>query len=232
MKKILLIVLLLSITICFNNLMAQKDTLKNEVADFGFMFFPIEFPSIENDALNEQLQAFGFPSANYPKACIGVGWQASYNRYIATFSFNQTTKRNVQSDYLSKTSYRSFSLNIGYDLLKYPYFSIYPYAGYKSGRLNYLCRDALTSESSFDNYFKTDLKYKEITNFRSHIDLGMGFSCQTNGAMINFRFGYLFPLEKVRWKMNDNQMELTNSPSIYYNYYFSIIVGMGYMDVH
>jgi hypothetical protein len=45
--------------------------------------------------------------------------------------------------------------------------------------------------------------------------------------LINFRFGYLLPLEKVRWNINDNQIKLANAPSIKYNYYFSLTIGFG-----
>lgn len=45
--------------------------------------------------------------------------------------------------------------------------------------------------------------------------------------LVNFRFGYLVPLEKVRWNIDNNQTTLTNSPTINYNYYFTLILGLG-----
>ena len=225
MIKRILIILLLSL-ICFcNNLMAQKDTLKNNVGGF-FLTMPIEFPVIDNNVLNEQLSSFGFPPANYSTANIGIGLQFYFNQVIASFSFCKTTKNNEKDDYSTKVEYRSTSLNVGYDLLKSQRFSLYPYVGFKGCGLNYYYRDRLLDETSFDNYFKTDLKYKEITNSRGHLDLGVGFSHQWF-YLINFRFGYLLPLEKIRWNMNNNQTTLSNSPTINYNYYFSLTMGLG-----
>ena len=225
MKKGILIVFLLSLIGFCNNLMAQKDTLKNNV--FGaFLTMPIEFPIIDNSAINGQLSSLGFPSANYSIANIGIGLQLYLNRVITSFSFCKTTKNNEQSYHLTEVEYRSTSLNIGYDLLKSQWFSLYPYVGFKGCGLNYYYRDILQDETSFDNYFKTDLKYKEITNSRGHLDLGIGFSHQWF-YLINFRFGYLLPLEKIRWNMNNNQTILSNSPTINYNYYFSLTIGLG-----
>jgi hypothetical protein len=223
MRKGIFIVLLL--VGFLNNLMAQKDTLKNNV--FGvFLIMPIEFPIIDNNALNVQLNGLGFPSANYSTANIGIGFQLYLNRVMTTFSFCKTTKNNEQSSHLTEIEYRSTSFNIGYDLLKSQRFSLYPYIGFKGCGLNYLYREKLSDESSFDNYFNTDLKYKEITNSRAHLDLGVGFSHQWF-YLINFRFGYLLPLEKIRWNMNNNQTTLTNSPTVNYNYYFSLTIGLG-----
>ena len=225
MRKGVLIVLLLSLIGFCNNLMAQKDTLKNNV--FGvFLIMPIEFPIIDNNAINGQLNSLGFPPANYSTANIGIGFQLYLNRIITSFSFCKTTKNNEHGNHLTEVEYRSTSLNIGYDLLKNQWFSLYPYVGFKGCGLNYYYREILLDETSFDNYFKTELKYKEITNSRGHLDMGIGFSHQWF-YLINFRFGYLLPLEKVRWDMNNNKTILSNSPTINYNYYFSLTIGLG-----
>ena len=225
MRKRNLIILLLSLISFCNNLMAQKDTLKNNIGGF-FLTMPIEFPVIDNNALNDQLSRFEFPPANYSVANIGIGLQLHFNQIIGSFSFCKTTKNNENNNYSTKIEYRSTSLNVGYDLLKSQWFSLYPYVGFKGCGLNYYYRDRLPDETSFDNYFKTDLKYKEITNSRGHLDLGVGFSHQWF-YLINFRFGYLLPLEKIRWNMNNNQTTLSNSPTINYNYYFSLTIGFG-----
>ena len=225
MKKGGLIVLLLAFIGFETNLTAQKDTLKNNISG-AFLTMPIEFPVIDNNALNEQLSSFGFPSANYSTANIGIGLQLYLNRFITSFSFCKTTKTGEQTNYLTKVEYRSTSFNVGYDLINNQRYSIYPLVGFKGCGLNYLYREKLPDETSFDNYFSTDLKYKEITNSRAHLDLGIGFAHHWF-YLINFRFGYLLPLEKVRWNMNNNQVTLSDSPTINYNYYFSLTIGFG-----
>jgi hypothetical protein len=223
MKKVILIALFGLVV--NNQLNAQKDTLKNGVLGF-FFFFPIEFPIINNDALNQQLSTLGFPSVSYPVANVGIGMQWHVNQGVITFSFCKTTKKNEQDNSLTKTAYSSFSFNAGYDLLKTKWFSLYPYLGFKSCGLNYYHQEIIPDEVSFDNYFQTDLKYKEITNSRAHLDLGIGFSHQWFYS-INFRFGYLLPIEKVRWEMNNSKISLSNFPTINYNYYFSLTIGLG-----
>lgn len=204
---------------------AQTDTTKNNL--FGtFLIIPIEFPIIDTKGISEQLTANGFPPANYSTANIGIGLQVYSNRFITTFSFNKTTKKDNNDSYLTEVEYRSTSLNVGYSLTKSKWFSVYPYVGFKGSGLNYLYREKVPNPTTLSNYLQTNLNYKEITNSRAHLDLGVGISHQWF-YLVNFRFGYLMPLEKVRWNINNNKNTLTNSPSINYNYYFTLTLGLG-----
>lgn len=222
-QKILILIFLLAGLA--NGLTAQSDTLKNDA--FGmFMIFPIEFPIIDNQYINNELVGLGFPKCDYPAANIGIGLQYYMNRWIATFSFNKTTKTNDNDTYLTEVEYRSTALNIGYDLTKNHRYSIYPYVGFKGCSLNYLYRDKIANETSFNDYFNTTLDYKEITNSRANLDLGFGLSYQWF-FLINFRTGYLFPLEKSSWNINNSQVRLSSSPVLNYNYYFTLTIGLG-----
>ena len=204
---------------------AQTDTTKNNVLG-AFLIVPIEFPIIDTKGINEQLAANGFPSANYSKANSGIGFQLYTNRFITTFSFNKTTKKDDYDSYLTEVEYRSTSLNVGYSLTKSKWFSVYPYVGFKGSGLNYRYREKEPNPTTLGNYLQTNLNYKEITNSRGHLDLGIGISHQWF-YLVNFRFGYLVPLEKVRWNIDNNQTTLTNSPTINYNYYFTLTLGLG-----
>ena len=208
-----------------HGLFGQTDTLKNNVFG-GFIIFPIEFPILNNEAINNELVGLGFPKCDYPTANFGIGIQLYMNRWITTFSFNKTTKKNDSDTYVTEIEYRSTSFNIGYDLTKNFQYSFYPFIGFKGCGLNYLYREKISNGTSFDNYFNTTLGYKEITNSRANLDLGFGASYQWF-FLINFRAGYLIPLEKVRWNINNNQDELTNSPTLSYNYYFTLTIGLG-----
>lgn len=204
---------------------AQTDTTKNNV--FGaFLIMPIEFPIIDTKGINEQLTTNGFPPANYSTANIGIGFQLYANRFITTFSFNKTTKTDDNDTYLTEVEYRSTSLNVGYSLTKSKWFSVYPYIGFKGSGLNYLYREKVPNPTTLGNYLQTNLNYKEVTNSRAHLDLGIGISHQWV-YLVNFRFGYLVPLEKARWNIDNNQTILTNSPSVNYNYYFTLTLGLG-----
>jgi hypothetical protein len=221
-RKFLVIIFLIGFV---NQISAQTDTLNNNVFG-GFTIFPIEFPIIDNQDLNSVLSGLGFPECDYSPANIGFGLQFYTNRWITTFSFNKTTKKNDSDNYLTEIEYRSTSLNLGYDLTKNYRFSLYPFFGFKGCGLNYLYRDKISNETSFNNYLNTTLEYKEITNSRANLDLGFGVSYQWF-FLINFRTGYLLPLEKASWNINNNQDELSNSPTLSYNYYFTLTIGLG-----
>jgi hypothetical protein len=221
LAKILLIILL-GLT---NKLFSQNDTLKNNVFG-GFVIMPIEFPVIDNDLLNNNLSTLGFPDCDNPTANIGLGIQLYVNRFITTLSFNKTTKKVINDTYLTEVEYRSTSFNIGYDLTKSYKYSLYPYIGFKGCGINYLFREKVSTEISFNNYFQTNLRYQEITNSRANLDLGLGLSTQWF-YLINLRIGYLLPIEEVRWCINNNNDKLTNSPTLKYNCYFTLTIGFG-----
>ncbi len=208
-----------------NQFFGQTDSLKNNV--FGtFLIFPIEFPVIDNEQINNELTGLGYPKCDYSTANIGIGFQLYMNRWITTLSFNKTTKKKDQDSYLTEVEYRSTSFNLGYDLTKNHRYSIYPFVGFKGCGLNYLYREKISNTTSFNNYFNTALEYKEITNSRANLDLGFGFSFQWF-FLVNFRTGYLLPLEEARWNINNNQDRLSNAPTLRYNYYFTLTIGFG-----
>ena len=206
-------------------LQAQSDTLKNEV--FGvFITAPIEFPIIDNREVNNELSELGYPKSNYAAANIGIGIQLHMNRFITALSFNKGTKRDDKESYLSEVEYRSLSFNLGFDLTKNYRYSIYPFAGIKAYEFSYLHQEKITSESSFENYFNTDLAYKEMSYSRMNLDLGIGFSYQWF-FLLSIKAGYLLPLEGAEWNILNTQINLSNSPSMSYNYYFAFTIGLG-----
>lgn len=226
MKQLLRINLTFIISLLMSaKLFAQADTTEHFVFG-GFITLPIEFPIVDVNELNGTLSNLGFPNGKPPTASIGFGLQFHLKKVITTFSFNKTTRKPKTDSTLLEVEYRSTSLNVGYNLLRNYKFSLYPYIGLKGSGINYLFRQKLPDTTSFRNYFETNLDHKEVTNSRMHLDLGMGFSHQWF-YLVNLRFGYLVPLEKVRWKFNNNKVELSNAPTIRYQYYFSLTLGLG-----
>ena len=222
MKRILFLLFLIGF---LNQLTAQNDSIKNE-AFGGFVILPIEFPVFDKKELNSVLNESGFPSSSYPTANIGIGLQFYTNRWITTFSFNKTTKKSDSDDYLTEVEYRSTSFNLGYDLTKNHRYSIYPFAGVKFYGLNYLYRDKIGGELNFNDYLNSNLEYKEFSASRANLDVGLGFSYQWF-FLVNLRAGYLLPLGNTKWEMNNSQDVLVNAPTLNYDYYFTLTIGLG-----
>ncbi|WP_426061714.1 hypothetical protein [Hymenobacter sp. B1770] len=209
--------------------LAQTDTTKTAANDNvygGFLTLPIEFPVINHAAIDQQLGSAGLPALNYSAANFGLGVQLYLDQFITTFSFNKTTNRKDQGSYLTEVEYRSTSFNFGYDLVKDFRYSAYPYIGFKGCGVSYLYREKLPDDTALRDYLNTPLQYKEITNSRAHLDLGIGLSHQWF-YLVNFRAGYLLPLEAARWNMSGNKTPLAASPGISYPYYFSLTLGLG-----
>ncbi|WP_299708157.1 hypothetical protein [uncultured Pontibacter sp.] len=186
---------------------------------------PIEFPIIDNKGFENALNTAGLPAAKHPTASVGIGFQFYANRGIGTISFVKTAAKKDESTYLTEMEYRSFSFNFGYDLTKSHRYSLYPYLGLKGNGLSYLYREKLAEPPTLEDYLQTDLKYKEIHNSRAHLDLGVGLSTQWF-YLVNARVGYLLPLEKSRWTINDD-MHLPHAPGARYKFYFSLNIGLG-----
>lgn len=222
MNKKFLIVVFIVFT---SSIDAQEDTLKNDV--FGVFFhMPIELSIIDNQQLNNRLVALGYPKCEYPVVNFGFGFQLYQNRWILNFSFNRTTRKKEREEYLNEVLYNSVSINLGYDLTKQHRYSIYPYVGIKGFHLNYFYREKLLKETSFDDYFSTTLVYKEFSYSNSNLDLGIAFSYQWF-FLVNFRAGYLVPLRDSKWTVSGPPEIMTNSPTLNYNYYFNLTIGMG-----
>ncbi|MCP2045272.1 hypothetical protein [Pontibacter sp. HSC-36F09] len=203
---------------------SQPDSLKNRA--FGsYIFIPVEFPIIDNKGFENAVAAAGLPDAKQPPATLGIGFQFYANRGISTISFAKGTRRKEKDTYLTEMEYRSFSFNFGYDLTKSHRYALYPYLGFKGNGLNYLYREKLDETTDLEDYLENDLQYKEIHNSRAHLDLGFGFARQSF-YLINARVGYLVPLEKSRWTIND-YLHLSAAPGTRYRFYFSLNIGFG-----
>ena len=209
---------------------AQVDTTKNKELVGIFFFMPIEFPIIDNSSINKQLTSAGYPSIDYPKANFGAGWQWYYKCSMINISYNLSTKERKFDSYLAEVAYTAISLNYGYDLIKNSEkFLLYPYLGFKFNAINYRYLETIPDETNMEDYLQTDLKYKDIHNSRTHLDLGIGtsYAHRWSGTVIGCRFGYLLPIQRFHWNVNDNNTELINSPKLSYGYYFTLILGMG-----
>ena len=196
----------------------------NEVAGF-FFTLPLEIPFINNISLNKQLNQQNYPSSNFLPVNFGIGLQGHYNRYILTFSYNNTTKKTKNKDNTVDSEYRATSFNLGYNLLPTYRFSLYPYIGFKGVGLSYEFKETIAENASFLDYLNKKTAYKEFSQSQTYIDLGIGFSHQWF-YLINFRVGHLFPVGKTEF-FNENKIELSNFPAMKYNFYINLTIGLG-----
>lgn len=226
MKHLITILVFIAPLMCSaqkNKNRLAKDTTKNEV--FGlYYFFSLEKPIIDNSEANTLLRAKKMPEAIYPTLAIGMGIEWQINKSIVTIGYNGTRKTQKSDTATTRVSYRSFSINFGYDVIKSPYVSLYPYAGIKSGVTKYLFRENGTDTSSFSNYFNQTMDYKDINSQRLHFDLGMGVSIQSWWLM-NLRGGILLPLGRENWYIN--KTKLPGAPQTRYIGYITLNIGFG-----
>lgn len=196
----------------------------NEVAGF-FFTLPLEIPFINSLSLNELLHQHNYPSYDFLPVNFGIGLQGHYNRFIMTFSFNNTSRKVKEDNSITRSEYRATTFNLGYNLLSTYRYSLYPYVGFKGVGLSYEFKETISDNITFPDYLDAKTSYKEFTKSQSYLDLGVGVSFQWF-YLLNLRAGYLLPIGKSEY-YNENKIELINFPEMKYNFYLNFTMGLG-----
>lgn len=227
LMKHLITLLLCSYTLCTY---ANNDTLtngkkKNFIRGFHVVA-PVEFPFIDNNDINKNLATAGLPDFKTPVTAIGLGYRYQRNRWVFNAGFNTGVRRPHPDTVELETTYTSYSLNAGYDIIKSPTFSLLPFAGIKVNSIKYRYNQAVPEGTNFGTYLTTRLDHKELSRSVTHLDMGLGFSHQ-RFYFIGIRAGYLLPVYNNTWKTAYNKVILSNGPTIAHQGYISIIIGIG-----
>lgn len=194
---------------------------------FGsYMMLPFEFPLMDASAMNQALNKYGLPDLKHPTASIGYGVQLFTGKIITNFSYNKSTRKDDNDLFRHEVEYRATSINLGYDLLRHYQFSLYPYVGYKNTRLNYQYKEKPQEIWSFEDYVQANTNSKEFTKTMPNLDLGLGWSFQTF-YLLNVRAGYLVPLKKEQWSINNSTDPLRHTPAVTNRFYFVLSIGLG-----
>jgi len=225
MGKIIPILLLFASTLCYGQGKKSKP-LKNDV--FGLYYFmSVEKQIVDNSEVNSILRAKNIPEAILPELTLGYGIEWYMNRFIITISHNGMRKTQKPDSATARVILRSTSFNIGYDVIKHPNISLYPYAGIKSCATKYLFREKSPDTALFINHFNSTTDYKDISSQRMHLDLGIGLAFQSF-VMIDLRGGVLIALDDEKWYYN--KIEFANAPQTQYKGYITLNIGLGAFD--
>jgi len=209
----------------FFNLHARSDSSSATV--FGiFITYSNQFSFADPGPLNEQLVLLGYPESDLTLFNPGWGLQLQLNRLILSYSVNSRSLTDDNNVYISETSYRNATFFVGFDAIKQPRYSLYPFVGLSRSQYNYSYAAKPQGSVTFTNYFDGLLDAKEINNRRMHLDLGLGFSVQRNW-LLGIRSGYLVPLQDSRFTAFDGSIRLNGAPEMAYNYYLTVTIGIG-----
>ena len=224
MKSIFVLIIFITIHIqTLGSELCKKSEKYKKIQGTCLMFPTLEFNFIDNSDVNKILTSVELPIINKWLPNYGFTFQLYFNRIMPTIGYGSAT--NILNNNTLHIRYTSFTINLGYDLLNSHRYWLYPYIGYKYCKTNYLYNQKNENET-FEDYLTTNLISKELSNSRSHIDIGLGTSIQKIlGA--NLRVGYLVPIEKVYWKTNNNMTKLKEVPNFKYKFYFIIAISIG-----
>lgn len=190
-----------------------------------YLYVPFEYQKADFQSVNEIMEKQNLRFPTQSKLNAGIGIMLNFRRGIVDFSYAGAYRDKDEESYISKSISHSLSANFGYNFLNTNFFWLYPIAGIKICGIEYKYRDKVASDISFDDYLKKNLTYKSLSFSRAYFDLGVGFSYQKTG-LIGFRAGYLIPIGKGGWAIDD-KIKITDSPTLNYKYYLKVTIGIG-----
>lgn len=204
-----------------------QDKSNNNNRTFGLYFSaPIEYLMVDHTGMNDELRNSSYPELVYPKVNVGFGIQFFIGNIIATYNYINSTTTTSKNSYALDVSYKSKAYTIGYDFIKQPKYSLYPFVGYTQNDVSYTYLEKSSDEIELGDYLKTELDYKKLTHRGYNLDLGIGFSIQKS-LLLGFRAGVLVPLGADNWKINSTDDVVDGTPKHSNSYYFSLSIGIG-----
>jgi hypothetical protein len=222
-KMICVIVTIISMTPFSSN--SQNNTLQKNYHG-SFIVVPIEAPVIKTNAINSALIEKALPPIKTPSILFGIGIQLYSSNVITLISYSKNTSIYYQENFETRLSYKSIGINIGYNLLRSPSISLYPYVGLKRIILDYQSNQEQQTEVSFENYLQSKHTYHSLSTAKNCIDLGLGLSKQKI-FLINLKAGCLLLNETKSWETNHKEVKIIDAPLIRFNYYIQLTLGLG-----
>ena len=208
---------------------AQSGSASKSTTGF-YITVPFEVPIINNSAFNSRLRSLNLPESKVPLLAGALGVDLRLKNIVVSFTYT-SGERNPKSDTAElRMVYTQGSFTVGYDLLKEPTRSFYPYIGLKACSFKYTYNERLTNiaNPTFEQYFAAPLNHKEVRNSKVVADLGIGYSMQRT-YYLSLRAGYTLALSKDLWYVNGNLAKLSGGPQLNYQAYVMLSVGIGYL---
>ena len=223
-KRISTIVLLITIFVSINSLIAQNET--NERSIGTSFYFNYEISEIDLVAFNQVLNENGFISIQEPKSAFGFGYLLQVGRSIFSLSYSALEKTNEDSANECDVIYSTFCIDYGFDIIKDAKISLYPYTAFKNNNLTINYREKV-SDMSFTNYLSSPLMEKNFYNTRSHFAFGLGVSYQ-KWIQVGIKGGYMLPVGKNNISIHGGTVDLNDAPEIEYPFFVNVFVGFGF----
>lgn len=220
-RSIFLFVLLICSFLCNG----QEDSIVNKKYSGAYLGLVLESPQIQLYDLNEYLTDLKMPRFQLPGLVAGFGAQVHQNRWLVQVNFNLGKRKESTDSSFTYSRYSSVGGSVGFDLLRKPQFSLYPFVGFKAYDISCWMTEKLATNDNFDDYLQSDQQFKEIRYTDAHFDVGLGFSYQTY-YMINLRSGLMIPNKYEVWKTIDDVV-LQGGPRVNLMYYVSLVIGLG-----
>jgi len=203
----------------------QSDSLRGSKFSGAYFGMVLESPQFQVEGLNDYLKELEMTPFRLPSVVVGVGAQVMHNRLVVQVNFNMGKRKENTDSSFSYSRYNTVGFNIGFDVIRSPRFSLYPFVGFKAYDISYWFTEKLEDDSSFEAYLESDKQFKEVRYSDAHFDVGLGFSYQ-NFTMFNLRSGVIIPNRYEEWETIDG-IALSNGPRVNMLYYVSLVIGFG-----
>lgn len=214
------------LTLAQNNAYRLPDKLYKENTVGYYWSFTTEYDFNYNYNLSTVLQNVDYPSFGEQPELYGISLMGITNRFVYDVGAGiNYRKKRIENAY-AKQNMNSFHLHFGFDLLKNPMWSIFPYVGARVNLMKYTYRESRKEPYSLEEYVEEGpenftLKYSKI-----YLDCGIGFSNQKIHR-VEVRAGYNVPISKNKWWDAGRQNEIQGISPYVTGWYVRVSVGIG-----
>lgn len=210
---------------------AQADTIvtpkkKNKFYFGMFTNFGVDIPNIDANGMNAELAKYNYPNMKFDDVVVNVGFHWYVNKYILNFNFGGNVFKDESTKAFSNTTFETFNVSFGYNVLPRSQFQLYPFVGYNQNSFRYTYNERIANNSTQAAYLLSNLDYKDMTNIQHSLLLGAGFTFQKS-VLFQVRAGYNLTFKDKGWTIQNNTTKLAEAATITHPYFFSVSLGIG-----
>jgi len=221
--KVTIMILLSTIALTAHS---QRDSARQVQSGASFAVL-WEMQPTDISEFNDLMQQQGFEQFAEPQSHFGVYLSLQLSKIILSMSAASTRDKRNNDQIETSLSATTFQFDIGYDIIKAPQYSIYPFAGVKTNSFSYIRRETIVNPI-FATYLSSQITEKQMNFDKTGLNLGIGFTFQ-NVIQIGMKVGYIVRLGDGKWSVHNGQTDLTDAPKMESSLYAQITVGIGAM---
>jgi len=154
--------------------------------------------SVQNKALNEQLNANGFPQTYLINVQIGGGYTLQYKRLLTLVELRYLGN-SIENEYFSvQSNTLAVSAGLGFEALRLPRFVLQPTVMYTAGNMSNIIESIEGEKFDMNGYSVSKVKTNEVVDYLSFSLMGLYEPFDSKHLRMGVNLGYMQPVSMSR----------------------------------